>query len=100
MTVDELLRSVRANLVARGSEEVRVSTLRFFKESIDCYGVSSPELKTIVRDIAPEVKMWNAAERNRFCTGLMKSGTLLFAPSSVDTANCGFTVGDVPPIAG
>lgn len=76
MTVDELLSDTRSELAAQGTERRRMSTLRFFKEHVDCYGVSSPQLKVIEKRIAPDVKLWPVPQRNRFCTQLLKSGKL------------------------
>lgn len=76
MTVDELLLCVRAELLAQGTVEGRQSAQRFFRESIDCYGVTSPQLKALEKRLASDVRALSLAQRNRFCTELLKSGKL------------------------
>jgi 3-methyladenine DNA glycosylase AlkD len=74
MTVEELLTRTRSELSALGSEQGRRSAQRFFKEPVDCYGVSSPQLKALERRLAPGIRALSAAERNRFCMELLKAG--------------------------
>lgn len=71
-----MLASLRKQLLSLGTEKGRDSALRFFKEPVDPYGVGAPELRRMAREAIPTVRAWPAAERNRFCTDLMKSGKL------------------------
>jgi 3-methyladenine DNA glycosylase AlkD len=48
----------------------------FRKEIADPYGVRSPQLKRMVGPLYREMKSWPAADRNRFCEALWKTGRL------------------------
>lgn len=69
---DELLGRVCAELERLADERVRQSLDRFFtaEQRVDSYGVASPDLKRIAKDVYPTVKKWPVAERDRFCTEL------------------------------
>lgn len=75
--MDDLLERVRAELRRMASEPVRVSIDRFFTpdQRVDSYGVASPDVKRIAQGVYRQLKPWPAAERDRFCTALWKSGT-------------------------
>jgi len=68
---------IRAELSRRGSPRVRASIDRFFTpdQKVVSYGVASPEVKRMARDIYRKVKQWPAAERDRFCTALWEGGS-------------------------
>jgi 3-methyladenine DNA glycosylase AlkD len=76
MTAEELLDQVRSGLVASVDPKHREGVRNFFRESVDPYGVRSPDVKKIAAEAYQEVKKWPPAGRNRFCTGLWKSGRL------------------------
>lgn len=76
MTVTELLERTRAALAAAADPAHREGVNRFFKETVNAYGVRSPEVKKIEQMAYREVKGWPAAERNRFSNELWRSGRL------------------------
>jgi len=77
VSVDDLLEEVRAELRSLASERVRISIDRFFTppQRVDSYGVASPNVKRIAQGVYRKLKPWPAADRDRFCTALWKSGT-------------------------
>ncbi len=76
MTVEELLRSVRAELAARVDLLYKEGAGKFFKERIDLHGVRAPEVRRIEQAVWPEFKQWPASERERFALRLWESGKL------------------------
>ena len=48
MTTSKLIQDLREELREKGSEAVRLSTRRFFKEEIQCYGLQSSEVQKII----------------------------------------------------
>jgi 3-methyladenine DNA glycosylase AlkD len=74
--VNELLEEIRGRFRELADERVRASLDRFFTEEqrVDSYGVASPDIKTIARDLYPRVKKLSIAERDRLCTALWQSG--------------------------
>lgn len=74
--VKELLGRIDGRLRALGTEAGIASARRFFKEAVDPYGVSAPQIRALAREVYGEVKTWPLAERNKLCTGLWKTGKL------------------------
>lgn len=74
--VSGLLKEIRETLRMSGSEKGRLTALRYFKEQVDPYGVSMPEVRSIAREMMPHVKLLDPRERARLCTDLMKSTKL------------------------
>lgn len=74
--MNELLEEIRARFRELADEGVRASLDRFFTEEqrVDSYGVASPDIKCIARDVYPRVKKFSAADRDRLCTALWQSG--------------------------
>lgn len=66
--VEEMIASVDARLCALGSEAGIASARRFFKEDVDPYGVTAPQIRALARQLYVEVKTWPLAERNNLCT--------------------------------
>jgi 3-methyladenine DNA glycosylase AlkD len=56
MTANELLKAIRADLVAAGDEAFKQKSQRFFKEPAIFYGINNTKLKQISRKHLPEVK--------------------------------------------
>ena len=48
MTTSKLIQDLREELREKGSEAVRLSTRRFFKEEIQCYGLQSSVVQKII----------------------------------------------------
>jgi 3-methyladenine DNA glycosylase AlkD len=76
MTVEPLLETVRAGLLARVDATFQEGQFRFFQEKVETYGVRSPDVRRIAAEVYHTAKDWPSARRNRFCAGLWKSGKL------------------------
>lgn len=50
-----ILDEIRKRLRAMASEERRASTMGFFREPVDPYGIPVPKVRTVVRDAGPRV---------------------------------------------
>jgi len=74
--VAALLKTTRAGLKAAADPKFEASLRWFFKEPVKPYGVRSPQLQELARLIYRECKHWPVADRDRFVTGLWKSGML------------------------
>ncbi len=74
MTAGQLVRELRARLASRADPEFRAGIVRFFRESVDPYGVRTAEVQKLVPFLYKHVKPWSAGDRNRFCEELWKSG--------------------------
>ncbi len=74
--VEEMLARIDGRLGAWGSEEGIRSARRFFREPVDPYGVGAPRIRALARELYGEVKAWPAAERNKLCTALWRTGKL------------------------
>lgn len=67
---------LREALLFVASEENRASSQRFFKESIVCYGVKSPEVRAISKDFFVQVKALPKTEALQLCEALWQSGVI------------------------
>ncbi len=76
MTADELLAEVRRQFAAAADPEFAKNLRRFSRESVDPWGVRSAQALKIEQFAYREIKHWPLAQRNRFCTELMKGGKL------------------------
>jgi 3-methyladenine DNA glycosylase AlkD len=76
MTIDELAPWVRAELAAAVDQDFRRGQYRFFQEKVDNYGVRGHQVKRIAAESYRRVKAWPAADRNKLCEALWKSGKL------------------------
>lgn len=74
MKPEDLIRELRSRLTAQADPEFRAGATRFFRESIDPYGVRTKDVQRLVPFLYKHVKPWAAADRNRFCEELWKSG--------------------------
>lgn len=74
--VEQMIASIDARLCALGSEAGIASARRFFKEDVDPYGVTAPQIRALARELYGEVKTWPLAERNKLCTGLWRNRKL------------------------
>lgn len=71
-----ILHFIREQFVSRASAERRLSTIRFFREPVDPYGLPVPQVRDVVRLAFPQIKPLPTPDRNALCTDLMKSGRL------------------------
>lgn len=77
MTIDELVREVRAHMQAHAEPGFAGSLRRFFKEQpVDPWGVRGKYIHELVPRIYRELKDRPADERDRFAEELWKSGRL------------------------
>ncbi len=76
MTLRGLVSSLRSQLKAAVDPEFKAGVRKFFREPVDPWGVRSPAVHRIARDIYREIKHWPKAQRDRFMTELWKSGKL------------------------
>ncbi|MBL8174403.1 MAG: DNA alkylation repair protein [Bryobacterales bacterium] len=74
--VEEMAARIDARLRALGSPRGIAAARRFFKEEVDPYGVSAPQIRELAREIYREAKAWPAAHRNKLCTALWRNGKL------------------------
>lgn len=74
MTVAALLKDIRSQLKAAADPEFEAGLRWFFKEPVRPYGVRTPLLRQMARMAYAQVKHWPIADRDRFVTGLWKSG--------------------------
>jgi 3-methyladenine DNA glycosylase AlkD len=74
VTTEEMLALVRERLAAAADPLVKEGMERYFKGTIRANGVKAPVVHALAREIHKEVKQWPAAQRNRFCTELFRSG--------------------------
>jgi 3-methyladenine DNA glycosylase AlkD len=73
---DQLVQWVRGELGFAVDEDFRRGQHRFFNEQVDNYGVRGDQVKRIAAELYRRVKPWSAAERNKLCEALWKSGKL------------------------
>jgi 3-methyladenine DNA glycosylase AlkD len=71
-----LAADVRKALRAEADPAAAAGAQRFFKEPVRAYGVYTPFVKEVVREIWPIVKPWSWEDRFDFCNRLWRSGML------------------------
>ena len=71
-----LARDVRQTLKAEASPTAAAGAQLFFKEQVRAYGVYTPFIKQVVREIWPTVKDWPWTDRFALCEELWRSGVL------------------------
>lgn len=73
MTVNELIKAIRADLVAAGDEAFKQKSQRFFKEPATFYGINNTKLKEINRKYLPEVKKLTRAQTFELFESMLKN---------------------------
>ena len=73
MTTSKLIQDLREELREKGSEAVRISTRRFFKEEIQCYGLQSSEVQRIIARSFRDVKALGKERVFALCEELLLS---------------------------
>jgi 3-methyladenine DNA glycosylase AlkD len=76
MSPKSLARDVRQTLKAEANPAAAAGAQRFFKEKVRAYGIYTPFIKQVVREIWPTVKQWSWTDRFAFCEELWRSGIL------------------------
>lgn len=74
--MNSILPQLREALNELGAEVTRQSTLRFFKEPIQCYGLKSAEVSRLGREAWKSVSHLSKAEIFSLCENLWQSGML------------------------
>jgi 3-methyladenine DNA glycosylase AlkD len=72
--MESIILQIRKLLQAAANEETKQGALRFFKEEIINYGVKSPVVQRIAKDIYPEIKDKSKEEILTLCDQLWNSG--------------------------
>jgi len=72
----EIIEIVRSELINLGSEERQLQTKRFFREKIDCYGITNPKTHALSKEIFQQIKHLSKDDVFDFCTTLWESGFL------------------------
>ncbi len=79
-SIDEVLTGIRAQLRAAADPAHREGVRRFFTEddgrTVDPYGVRTADLRPIIQSTYQSIRSWPAAQRNRLCNELWKSGKM------------------------
>lgn len=74
--VETLAAWVDGQLLASVDPAFRAGQRRFFQHEVDSYGVRTPRVKELIREVYRTVKSWPPAQRNRLMTALWKTGKL------------------------
>jgi 3-methyladenine DNA glycosylase AlkD len=72
----EIIEIVRSELINMGSEVRQLQTKRFFRERIECYGITNPETHALSKEIFQHIKHLSKEEVFEICTILWESGFL------------------------
>jgi 3-methyladenine DNA glycosylase AlkD len=72
--MQNIIETIRAELIQRANEKTRISGQRFFKEDIDAYGVKIPEVQQIGKTYFREIRTASKAEIFSLCEMLWQSG--------------------------
>jgi 3-methyladenine DNA glycosylase AlkD len=76
MAIPDVVAFIRGELAKRSTDAHREGLCRYFKEPVDPYGVRAADIRKIEQQAARIVRKWPAADRNKLCGELMKSGRL------------------------
>jgi 3-methyladenine DNA glycosylase AlkD len=76
MRVPELLQATRTRLREAARREVAQGMRQFFREPVEVYGVTAPQVREIARLAYREIKPWPTAQRDLFMAELWKSGKM------------------------
>lgn len=74
--MNSILPQLRQALSELGTEDVRQSTLRFFREPIQCYGLKSAEVSKLGKEAWKSVAHLSKEEIFKLCESLWQSGLL------------------------
>ena len=76
MTIDELVAATHAQMKVHSDSKFAEGVRNFFVEPVDAWGVRSANLKSVEQMVYRELKRMSAADRNKYCNKLWKSGKL------------------------
>lgn len=71
--INPLVARLREKLSAAADPNFRAGQRRFFQHEVDTWGVRSPEVHALAREVYREVKTWPVSRRNALLTELLKS---------------------------
>jgi 3-methyladenine DNA glycosylase AlkD len=74
MDNEELILQIRKYLQDRSDEVVRISSQRYFKESVRCYGLKTPVLRRIAREYLQRIRHLPKEQIFGLCEELWRSG--------------------------
>lgn len=74
--MQEIIANIREELQKNASEEAKTATLRFFKEEIKAYGVKSPTVQKIAKQIRKESGIKDKTTILNICEALWQSGMI------------------------
>lgn len=74
--MNAILPDLREDLIRHGDEAVRISSQRYFKESVRCYGLKTPVLRRIAREYLQRIRHLPKEEVFGLCEELWRSGYL------------------------
>lgn len=74
--MQEIIANIREELQKNASEEAKTATLRFFKEEIKAYGVKSPTVQKIAKQIRKESGIKDKTTILNICDALWQSGMI------------------------
>lgn len=86
MQITDILEQVKNALIDRSNEKTRQSALRFFKEPILAYGVKTPDIHAISKEIIRGIKDENKANIFSLCEILFQTGYIEEAIIAIDIA--------------
>lgn len=72
--METIISNIRASLQAAANKETKQGALRFFKEEIINYGVKTPVVQKIAKELYPEIKEKSKDEILALCNQLWSSG--------------------------
>jgi len=72
----EIIQQLRQELINKSDEKTRISSMHFFKEIINCYGIKSADVGDIAKNSFSRVKDLPKKEIFDLCENLWQSGML------------------------
>jgi 3-methyladenine DNA glycosylase AlkD len=76
-TPEELARQGKARLRAKADPKKAAGARKYFKETVEFYGVASPEVRSIAADLYASIKReWTVADAIRYCDIMFREDEL------------------------
>ena len=76
ISMDPVIEELRKEFAALGDEEIRRSGRRFFKESVNLYGIKTAVVTKIAKEYFKKLKGLTKADTFALCEELWKSGMM------------------------
>ncbi|HVP95710.1 DNA alkylation repair protein [Methanoregula sp.] len=74
--MDPVIVRIRQELDSLADEKTRITSQRFFKEEISCYGIKTPVVTALAKKYWKEIKHWEKREIFALCEELYRSGKI------------------------